>query len=247
MKGYIKLTIIDLKLFLREPIGTFFTLGFPVMLVAILGAIFGNQSTPIFGGHGWLDTFMPSFMALILAMVGMMPVAINTSTYRETGVLRRYRATPLSPLVYIAADVTANLVMTLLGGMALVLTAWSLFHVRFPGNAASMVLAVILSGLAMFTFGYVIGSVAPSARAANVIGLVLFYPMIYLSGASMPIEILPAGIRRIAEFLPLTYVVRLLRGLWFGESWGAHWIEAIALVGILVIGTFVAAKTFRWE
>ena len=99
----------------------------------------------------------------------------------------------------------------------------------------------------MFSVGYIIASLAPNARTAQVISMVIFYPMMFLSGAGMPLEILPATLRRISEFLPLTYVARLLRALWFGEDWSAHLLEVAVLGGILVVCTALAARLFRWE
>lgn len=242
-----KLVYVNLKLYLREPITAFFTLGFPVMLVLIFGAIYGNKPTPLFAGYGSMDISMPGYTALILGSVGLLTVAINTSSYREAGILRRFRATPLPPVIYILADVATNLIMTLLGMVGLVLVGWLLYRVRFEGNVISVVLAVILGGLAMFAVGYLIASLAPSARTAQVIGMVIFYPMMFLSGAGLPLEILPATIRRVSDFLPLTYVVRLLRGMWFGETWRAHWVEVAVLSVILVVCTTLAARLFRWE
>lgn len=247
MKGFAQLAAANLKLYLREPITVFFTLAFPVMLVLIFGAMYGNKPSPLFGGYGSMDISMPGYTALILGAVGLLTVAINTSSYRESGVLRRFRATPLKPVTYIAADVTGTLVMMLAGMAPLLLAGWLLYHVRFEGQPLNVFLAVLLGGTAMFSVGYVIASLAPSARAAQVIGMAIFYPMMFLSGAGMPLEILPASIRRIADFLPLTYVVKLLRGLWFGETWGQHLLETVVLVGILGVCTAVAARFFRWE
>ena len=247
MKSFLKFVSVSLKLYLREPITVFFTLGFPIMLVLIFGGMYGNQPSPMLGGYGSMDVSMPGYTALILGSVGFMTVAMNTSSFRETGILRRFRASPLQPLTYILADVTANLVMTLLGMVGLVIVGWLLYRVRFEGQPVSVILGVIFSALAMFAAGYVIASLAPTARAAQVISMVIFYPMMFLSGAGIPLEIMPPTIRRIADFLPLTYVVKLLRGLWFGESWGDHLLEVAVLGGILVVCTALAARLFRWE
>jgi len=247
MKSFLKFVSVSLKLYLREPITVFFTLGFPIMLVLIFGGMYGNQPSPMLGGYGSMDVSMPGYTALILGSVGFMTVAMYTSTFRETGILRRFRATPLRPLTYILADVTANLVMTLLGMVGLVIVGWLLYRVRFEGQPVSVILGVIFSALAMFAAGYVIASLAPTARAAQVISMVVFYPMMFISGAGIPLEIMPPTIRRIADFLPLTYVVKLLRGLWFGESWGDHLLEVAVLGGILVVCTALAARLFRWE
>jgi ABC-2 type transport system permease protein len=247
MKSFAHLAATNLKLYLREPITVFFTLGFPIMLVLIFGAIYGNDPIDLFGGYGSMDVYMPGYTALILGSVGLLTVAINTSSYRESGILRRFRATPLRPVIYIAADVTGNLVMMLIGMVPLLLGGRLIYDVRFEGQPLNILLAVLLGGLAMFSVGYLIASLAPSARAAQVIGMAIFYPMMFLSGAGMPLEILPATIQRISDFLPLTYVVKLLRGLWFGETWGQHLLETAVLLGILGICTAVAARFFRWE
>jgi ABC-2 type transport system permease protein len=247
MRGLLQLTIISFKLYLREPIATFFTLAFPPLLVLLFGAMYGNEPSPLYGGYGTMDITMPAYTALILGTIGLLGVPITTSGYREQGVLRRFRATPMRPLTYIVADLLTNLTMTLLGMAILIGVGWALYRVRFEGQVLSVFVAVVFSGLTMFAIGYLIASLASGARTAQVIGMVLFYPMMFLSGASVPLEVMPEGVRRISDFLPLTHVVTLLRGLWFGDGWGEHLTEVIILVAILVVGAGLATRFFRWE
>jgi len=247
MRGFPYLAWINLKLYLREPIAAFTTLAFPPLLVVIFGAMYGNQPTPMFGGFGSMDVTMPAYTGLILASVGFLGVPIIISGYRESGVLRRFRVTPMQPLTYILADVVTNLFMVLLGMVALVAVGWLLYRVRFEGDVFAVLAAVILSGLALFAVGYVIGSLAPSVRTALVIGMVVFYPMTFLSGAAIPLEVLPETVQRVAQFLPLTYAVRLLRGLWLGRSWSDYLLESAVLSGVLAVSALLAARVFRWE
>lgn len=247
MRGWKALTLTTLRLYMREPIGAFFTLAFPAMLVLLFGAIYGNEPVAMFGGRGTMDISMPAYTALILGTVGLLSVPITTAGYREQGILRRFRSTPMRPLTYIAADVVTNLIMTLLGMAVVVLLGWLLFRVRFEGSLLAVLCAVLLGGLAMSSVGYLIASLASTARLAQIIGMVIFYPMMFLSGAGMPIEILPESIRRISTYLPLTYVVRLLRGAWFGEPWREHGLEVLILAGILLVCGGLAARFFRWE
>jgi ABC-2 type transport system permease protein len=247
MRALKLMTLMDFKLSLREPIGTFFTLAFPAMLVLLFGAIYGNKPSEIFGGYGSMDIAMPGYTAMILATVGLLSIPISISAQKETGVLRRLRATPLKPLVYIGADLTTNLAITLLGMLGVVLLGWLIYKVRFEGEVVPLILGVIYSGLAMFSLGYLIASLAPNARVANIVGMVLLYPMLFLSGAAFPLELLPESLKRVASFLPLTYVVRLLRGLWFGKSWSELWLPVLILGIMLIVCSLLAARLFRWE
>jgi ABC-2 type transport system permease protein len=247
LRSFGSLVVVNLRLFIREPIAAFITLAFPVMLVLVFGTIYGNEPQDMFDGYGSMDVSMPAYTALILGTVGLLGVAINTSSYREAGILRRFRATPLRPLVYMAADVTAYLIMVLAGMAGVLLVGWSLYRVQFEGQAGSVFLAVILSGIAMFAVGYLIAGLAPNARTAQLMGMIVLYPMIFLSGATIPLEVMPESVQAISDFLPLTYVVRLLRGLWFGETWGSLVVETGVLVGVLVVCTAIAVRLFRWE
>jgi len=247
MRGLKQLILVNLKLYLREPIATFFTLAFPPLLILLFGTMYGNDPSPIYGGYGSMDVTMPAYTALVLGTVGLLSVPITTGGYREQGILRRYRATPLRPMTYIIADVLTNLLMTLLGMFVLVAIGWLLYRVRFEGQVLSVLSAVVFAGLAMFAVGYLIASIVPGARTAQVVGMVLFYPMMFLSGASIPLEVMPETVRRISEFLPLTYVVTLIRGLWFGNGWGDHLTEVAVLGGVLVVCAGLAARFFRWE
>ena len=162
MKSFGKLTYVNLKLSMREPMAMFFTLAFPPLLVVLFGAMYGNDPAEMFGGYGSMDISMPAYTALILSTVGLMSVPITISGYRETGVLRRFQATALRPLTYIAADVVAHLAMTLLGMVGLVVAGWLLYRVQFEGNAIAVACAVVLGGLCMFSVGYLIASLAPN-------------------------------------------------------------------------------------
>ncbi len=247
MRSLARLTLTDIVLYLREPISTFFTVAFPAMLVIIFGSIFGNQPSEMFGGYGSMDISMPGYTAMILATVGLMSIPIVTAGYRELGVLRRFKVTPLHPLTYLAADLISYLLAFLLGMVVMVLLGWLIYHVRFEGNPFAVALGLLYSFLAVAAFGYLIASVAPNARAAQVIGMILLYPMVFLSGAGMPLEVLPEGMQTLSKFLPLTYVVRLLRGLWFGASLNELWLPILVLGVMILVCGLLAARFFKWE
>ena len=247
MQALIKYTWTEIKLFFREPLGAFFTLVFPLMMLFLFGSIYGNEPSPYFNGYGSIDVSIPAYTAMIIGTTGIMGLTITMSTYREKGILRRLRATPIRPQVILSAQVVVIFLMTLAGMLLLILAGNIVYSLRFDGNPLSIALAFVLSSLSFFSLGFVLASVMPNARTAQVVGMVIFYPMLFLSGAGLPLELLPDRVRNISKFLPLTHVVTLLRGLWIGDTWSQHITEVWVLLGLLVVGVLVSAKVFRWE
>jgi len=247
MKSLLKMTRMEAKLFLREPVGAFFTLVFPLMFLFLFGSISGNEPTPMFGGQRTIDAAIPSLTAMIIGTTGLMSTTITMATYRENGVLRRLRTTPVSPLVVLAAQVIVVFAMTCLGMLLLIAAGMLVYHVRFEGNALSVLAGFVLSSLSFFGIGFILAGTMPTARTAQIAGMVLLYPMMFLSGAFFPVELLPAAVQKVSAFTPLTYVVNLLRGLWTGEPWGKHLLDVGVLAGMLLLGIIVSVKTFRWE
>ncbi len=248
MKSLLKMTWMEAKLFLREPVSAFFTLVFPLVMLFIFGGIYGTKPVPGTGStQGAIGTLIPAFTAMIIGMTGLMPVTITMATYRENGILRRLRTTPVSPLVVMAAQVVVVFVMTSVGVLMLFIAGKLVYHIQFNGNAFSMLSGFALSSLSFFGIGFILAGVMPNARMAQIVAMVLLYPMLIFSGAAWPRELMPAAVHKISAFLPLTYVVNLLRGLWVGEPWGMHLLDVGILVGMLVLGVIISVKTFRWE
>ena len=247
MKSLLKMTWMEAKLFLREPVGAFFTLAFPLMMLFLFGSIYGNKPAAMFGGYGTIDISVPAYTAMIIATTGLLGLTITMAAYRENGVLRRLRTTPMRPLVILAAQVIVLLLMTTFGMILLIIAGKLVYHMRFEGNVLSVLAGFMLCSLSFFAIGFVLAGLMPTARTAQVVGMVLLYPMLFLSGAGFPRELLPEAIKKVSTFLPLTYVVNLLRGLWIGDTWGSHLLDIGVLTGILILGVAVSAFTFRWE
>jgi ABC-2 type transport system permease protein len=247
VKSFLKMTWMEAKLFLREPMSAFFTLVFPLIYLFMYGAISGNKPTPMYGGRGTIDAAIPSLTAVIIGITGLMSTTMTMATYREKGILRRLGTTPVSPLIVLAAQVVVVFVMTSLGMLLLIAAGKLVYHVRFDGNAFSMLGGFVLSSLSFFGIGFILAGTLPTVRTAWVVAMVLLYPMMFLSGAFFSLELLPAAVQKVSAFMPLTYVVNLLNGLWIGEAWSSHLLDVGVLAGMLLLGILVTAKTFRWE
>ncbi len=247
MHTFVKLAIVQTKLYLREPMAVFFTLLFGPLLLVMMGFIFGNAPQAALNGLSQMDIAVPSYMALIIGITGLTSIPVILTTRREVGVLRRLSATPLRPLTYFLADILAPFLVTLASAGLLVLLGFLVYHVRFEGQWLSVAAGTCLCTAAFFSLGYALAAILPNARLATVLGNAVIIPMNIFSGALMPIEMMPPGVQQVTTFLPLTHGVALLRGLWFGEAWGAHLPEVAVLGGLFVLGLVIVALTFKWE
>ena len=248
MRGVSQLIVVQFKLFYREPAAFFFTLVFPMLLLLVFGSLFGGQVIEdLPGNFKVVDAMVPAYTALIIGSSAFMGIPTNTASARETKVLRRFRATPISPLTYLTAEVVVFFAMTLVGMALLILVGIIVYDLRFGGFWLSMLGGFALCTGAFFAVGYVVASVSPTARVATTVGMGLFFPQIFLSGVMYPTQLMPELMRQISQALPMTYAVELLQGLWFGFAWGDRLDAVVILGGMLVIGTALAVKTFRWE
>ena len=247
MKAFLKMAWMEAKLFLREPVGVFFTLAFPLIYLFLFGAISGNEPSPLYNGQNVIEGAIPSLTAMIIGTTGLMSTTMTMAIYRESGVLQRLRTTPVGPLMVMGAQVVVVFVMNLIGMLLLILAGRIFFDVRFTGNAFSVFLGFLLSSLSLFGIGFMVAGITSSARTAQIVGMILLYPMMLLSGTFFPLALLPEALQKVANFMPLTYVVNLLRGLWIGEAWGGYLVNVAVLLGFMVVGAVVSTLTFRWE
>lgn len=249
MRGLWKLTVMQLKLYLREPVAFFFSLAYPALLLLLFGFIYGNDPAPEFWGRnfGTVDASVPAYTGIIIGTVAMMGIPIDTAASRENGVLRRYRATPLRPATYLLASVVVYMLVALMGMGLLIFIGKLVFGLRFAGSWLSVLAAFVLCSLAFYSLGYLIASLAPTARIAQTVGMVIFFPMMFLSGAGMPLQLLPESLRQVSNYLPLTYLVRLVQGLWFGDPWRDLWVPTLVMFGLLLVASVASTRIFRWE
>lgn len=245
MRALRKMTWVEVKLFLREPTALFFTLAFPVMILLLFASIFGNEPVPGMPGVRSVDLQAPGYTTLIIGTVALIGIPTTLAEYRRRGILRRLRATPLHPSSILLSQVVTNLFVTMLGILLLLATARLIYGMSLPEAPFAVVLAFVISSFCFFAVGFVLAGLLPSVRAASAVGQAIYFPMLFLSGAILPREMFPDTLRRVSDFLPLTYVVELIQDLWINGSWN---LTALAvLAGLFAVSVAVSARTFRWE
>jgi ABC-2 type transport system permease protein len=249
MRGLLQLTWLEIKIFMREPLGAIGTLLMPVALFLIVGRSMGRGRAlpPTAGASAFLQSGLPVLTAVFMAIGAVMSLVTIISIYREGGILKRLRATPLRPQTILTAHVLVKLLFTATSLTLMLLAGRRYYPAGVNAPIASFAIALLFSTLSILSIGFVIASLVRTARFAQPVGALVFYPMIALSGLFVPLEVMPPGLQIVARLLPMTYVVSLLRGIWNGESWLAHGGDLLALVIAGAVFTAISARVFRWE
>ena len=248
LRGLFKLTWIELKIFMREPLGAIGTILFPVLIFIVLGRMFGHgRSASSPENSQFIQAGLPVLASLFITISAVLSLVTIISIYREGGILKRLRATPLRPPTILTAHVLVKLLLTAATLALLVLAGKRYYPVGVHAPLFSFTIALLISTWSILSIGFVIASIVPTARFAQPIGAVILYPMSGLSGIFVPIAVLPPVLHAIARVLPLTYAVFLLEGIWNGEAWLAHLGDVAALVLVFAICVALSAKIFRWE
>jgi ABC-2 type transport system permease protein len=248
LRGLWKLTWLEIKIFLREPLGAIGSIFFPVLVFIVAGRLLGGRmsagSNPM---AGFVRVGLPVFVAVLIALSGVLSLVTIISIYREGGILKRLRATPLRPQTILTAHVLVKLVLTLVTMSLMVLAGKRYYPISVDTPVFGFAIALLVSTWSILSIGFVIASIVPTARFAQPIGAAILYPMLGFCGLFVPLESFPRAVQTAAHFLPLTYAVSLLQGIWKGDGWPAHALDLAALVAIFAICTAVSAKIFRWE
>jgi ABC-2 type transport system permease protein len=248
LRGLFRLAWLELKIFIREPLGVFGTVGIPVVIFLVLGRLFGQRAGRVPpDAPRVMSIDLPILTSLLIATSAVLSLIAIIAIYREGGILRRLRATPLRPYTILTAHVLVKLLLTAVTLALMVLAGRRSFPVPASVPLISFTVALLFSTVSILSLGFLIASVVPTARFAQPIGTVIVYPMLALSGLFAPLDALPRTLQLVARVLPLTYAVSLLRGIWHGDGWFAHLGDVAALTLMFAACIAVSTRVFRWE
>lgn len=248
LRGLWKLTWLEIKIFLREPLGAFGTLLVPVLVFLVVGRIVGRRLSPdSLAANSFMRAGLPVLASILIAVNTVLSLVTIISIYREGGILKRLRATPLRPQTILTAHVAVKLILTAATLGLLVLAGKRYYPAGVHAPLFSFTIALLITTWSIMSIGFLIASVVPTARFAQPIGAFILYPMIGISGLLVPVASLPPLLRNAARVVPLTYAVSLLEGIWKGDQWSVHLGDVAALAVVFVVCTALSTKLFRWE
>jgi len=249
LRGLWRLTWIEIRIFLREPLGALATL-VPVLVFVVLGRVTEymmardgpSAATAVRRGAATLPD-LPVLAAMLIAVNAVLSLVSIVSIYREGGILKRLRATPLRPHTILLAHVLARLFFTAVTVTLMILVGRRYVPPETQLPAVSFAVALLVTTLSITSIGFLIASLVPTARLAQPVAAFTLYPMLAVSGLAVPVAMVPEPLR----YLPLTFAVALLKGIAHGDAWSRHVGDVGALALYFLLFTALSAKVFRWE
>ena len=248
LRGLLKLTWIEIKIFMREPLGAIGTIGIPVLVFLVAGRMVGRPSaltSP--AASSFIGVGLPVLASVLILISAVLSLVTIISIYREGGILKRLRATPLRPQTILTAHVLVKLLLSAATLVLMVAAGKRYYPVGIHAPLVGFTVALLISTCSILSIGFLIASLVPTARFAQPIGAVIMYPMMAISGLFGPVASLPPALQTVAKVLPLTYAVSLLEGIWKGDAWWAHARDLAALAVAFAVCTALSARVFRWE
>ncbi len=211
----------ELRLLGREPMAMIALLGFPIVMVLVIGGVFGRAPDPDFGGVAPDDYYVASYIGVVYAALGLITLPVQLATHRQTGVLRRYRAAGISLRTFTASQAVVGGALGVVGALIVLAVGAAVYGIGAPLHPLPLA-AWLALGLACFVgVGVALGLLLPSARAATAVGNLLFVPVFLLGGGGPPRAVMPAPMRAVADAVPLSPIVAGVRNAWLGTT-GEH-------------------------
>jgi ABC-2 type transport system permease protein len=249
-------TLVEAKLFLREPAAVIFGVLFPTVIVLVLGAIPTlREPSKEYGGARFVELWAPSALVLGIGIVALQHIASVLATYRETGILRRLSTTPVHPAQLLLAQLIVALVAVAGAGTLLVVSAWLVLDVPLPRHPWTFVAAFGVGFAAVLALGALVAAVAPNARIAGGLATLLYMVMMFAGGVFLPRFLMPDALVRWGDYTPPG--VQGLLTAWSGDpavlaavDAGAGAPQAVQLAvmaGVAAVAGLAAARLFRWE
>lgn len=250
MRALRKLTWVELKLFTRDPLSLVFTLALPLFFLVVLNGVFGNEpeidpAEDVWRGVGPADYYVPAYLGLVMAAIGVLSMPVRLASYRERGVLRRFRASAMPLWVVLGSQILIALLTAVIGAVSITIASTLIYGTDLPADVLALGGAFVLAALSFAALGVLLGSVLPTSRSAQGAGIMLFFVMFLLSGSGPPRDALTGAMQGVGHALPLTHAITLLQDPWLGLGWNAA--ASLTVGGILVGSVALSLRLFRWE
>lgn len=246
MNKVLSLAKVEGKLALRSIDGVLFGIGMPLGVLLLTTMIAGNKQAGT-TSYTFLDSSFSSLLVVGICATAFMGIPLTICDYRDKKILKHFFVTPASPIHLIATQVLIAMITAIISAGLVAFVAVFFLDYRMQGSWGLLIASYFLVMISMYSLGLLIASLCKNIKIANLICSLVYFPMLFLSGAVIPFELFPNGMQRIANILPLTQGVQLLKSVSLNQPIGNPQFVLVLLIGITILGFGLAAKFFRWE
>ncbi|MCR0567548.1 ABC transporter permease [[Clostridium] innocuum] len=246
MKRFLTFLKVEGKLSLRCPDGIIFGIGMPVGVLLLIAVVAGSQSA---GGadYSFLQSAFASLLTVGICATAFMGLPLTIADYRDKKILKHFFATPIRPLMILSVQVVIGMLTAFFSAALVSLLAVFGFGYRMEGNPFLFIGAFLLVMLSMYSIGMILASLCKTVKIANVVTTFVYFPMLFLSGATIPFELFPDAVQKVCNVLPLTHGIKLLKAVSL-NTWSEEiWISVALLIVFAVVGCIISVVSFKWD
>jgi ABC-type multidrug transport system, permease component len=247
MKAFRNMLKIEGRLSVRDMNMVIFALIMPEIILVILGIIYGNKPAFHGAGYSFLEQSFGALSTIAICAGGVMGLPILVSDYRERKILKRFQATPLSPSMILFVHLVIYGLYSLISVILLWLTVKLFWGFHMKGSYVVFFAGWFLVLFCMLSIGMLVGGIAKNSKTASVIASLLYFPMLIFSGATLPYEVMPVPMQRMADIMPLTQGIKILKAATLGMAFEDALIPVMVMLVLTVICTLCSIKFFRWQ
>lgn len=247
MKAFNTMLKTEMKLSLRGLDMFIFAICVPIVILIIIGIIFGNK--PAFEGaeYTFLEQSFSALATISICAGGVMGLPLVVSDYRSKNILKRYKVTPVSPVLILLVQVIIYTLYAIVSLCLLLILAKCFFGYNFYGSIMEFLGGYLLVIVSIFSIGLMVGGIAPNTKIAGVIASILYFPMLIFSGATLPYEVMPTSLQNLANILPLTQGIKLLKTASLGLPYENVLMPTLVMIVIAIMCITISIKFFKWE
>lgn len=245
MKRFLKLYMIEQKLALRSGDMLIFGVAMPVGIMILINMIAGQKQAA--EGFTYLESSFASLIAVGICAAAFMGIPLTIADYRDKKILKHFFTTPCSPLWILGSDILCAGVTALLSALSVALVSVVFLGYEMQGSVFAFMGSWMLTLVSMFSIGLLMASLCRTIKSVNAVTSLVYFPMLFLSGATIPYELFPSGLQKFADVLPLTQGIKLMKAVSMGAALENVWKIGVLLLGITVVCTVLSVKIFRWE
>lgn len=246
MKRFLTFLKVEGKLSLRSPDGIIFGIGMPIGVLLLIAVVAGSQSA---GGadYSFLQSAFASLLTVGICATAFMGLPLTIADYRDKKILKHFFATPIRPFMILSVQVVIGMLTSFFSAALVTVLAVFGFGYRMEGDPFLFIGAFLLVMLSMYSIGMILASLCKTVKIANVVTTFVYFPMLFLSGATIPFELFPDTVQKVCNVLPLTHGIKLLKAVSL-DMWSQEiWISVALLIAFAVVGCIISVVSFKWD